>query len=723
MDSRIVSFVIAEFSHLKTWQIENTIQLLEGGDTIPFITRYRKEKTGELDEVQIQSIRDRYHYLLELEERKKTILESIDKQGKLSADLEQRIRRCERKQELEDLYLPYRPKRRTRGAIAREKGLEPLAVLIRDYIQPTANPAEICHPFIDAANEVGTIQEALQGASDILAEEIAENPDYRKFMRKIYAEKSLIVSQVKKEHEEERSKFEMYYRHSEPLAKVPSHRFLAMRRGEKEKYLTLDLQGPDDQILGVLASFWIRHPESFFSPLLRECLEDAFRRLMRPSLISELLTAQKNQADDDAILVFEKNLRNLLLQPPGGAKVVMGVDPGFRTGCKVAIVDSTGKYQTHTTVYPVEPFHKSQEAAAELLLLFKRHDVEVVSIGNGTASRETHTFFTNLLKEHDLADQIRIYVVNEAGASVYSASEVAREEFPDLDSTIRGAISIARRFQDPLSELVKIDPKSIGVGQYQHDVNQRKLKSKLSEVVQFVVNRVGVELNSASYSLLEYVSGISAGLARSLVAYRDEQGPFPSRQALRGVPRFGEKTYEQAAGFLRIRAAENPLDGSAVHPERYELVERMAADLAVKVTDLMENSQLIRQIRVDRYVSEDAGLPTLKDIIAELTRPGRDPRQGMISFEFDSNVNDINDLQEGMVLSGIVTNVTNFGAFVDIGVHQDGLVHVSKMGRDYVKNPYDVCSVGQRVSVKVIRVDLERKRISLSMQDFHPAES
>jgi len=722
MDSRIVSLVVAEFSHLKTWQIENTILLLEGGDTIPFITRYRKEKTGELDEVQIQSIRDRYHYLLELEERKQAILESIDKQGKLTAELEQRIRQCDRKQELEDLYLPYRPKRRTRGMIAREKGLEPLAERIRDYTSSTADVAEICRPFIDAGKEVGTIQEALQGASDILAEEIAENPDYRKFVRKIYAAKSLIVSQVKKEHEDERSKFEMYYQHSEPLAKVPSHRFLAMRRGEKENYLTLDLQGPDDHILGVLGSFWIRHPDSFFSPMLRDCLADAFRRLLRPSLITELLTEQKNQAEDEAILVFEKNLRNLLLQPPGGAKVVMGVDPGFRTGCKVAIVDATGKFQTHTTIYPVEPFHKSQEATAELLLLFKRHGVEVVSIGNGTASRETHTFFVSMLKEHEMTDQIRVYVVNEAGASVYSASEVAREEFPDLDSTIRGAISIARRFQDPLSELVKIDPKSIGVGQYQHDVNQRKLKSKLGEVVQFVVNRVGVELNSASSSLLEYVSGISAGLARSLVAYRDEQGPFPSRQALRGVPRFGDKTFEQAAGFLRIRGAENPLDGSAVHPERYNLVERMAADLGVKVTDLMENRPLIGQIPVERYVSDDVGRPTLNDIIEELARPGRDPRQELTSFEFDSDVSEMTDLAEGMVLNGIVTNVTNFGAFVDIGVHQDGLVHVSKMGRKYVKNPYDVCSVGQRVLVKVIRVDLDRKRISLSLEEVHPSE-
>jgi uncharacterized protein len=395
----------------------------------------------------------------------------------------------------------------------------------------------------------------------------------------------------------------------------------------------------------------------------------------------------------------------------------MGVDPGFRTGCKVAVVDRTGKYHTHSTIFPVEPFHKIQEATTALLVLFKKYDVEVVSIGNGTASRETHSFFTKMLREHELDEQITVYVVNEAGASVYSASDVARDEFPDLDSTIRGAISIARRFQDPLSELVKIDPKSIGVGQYQHDVNQRKLKSKLGEVVQFVVNRVGVELNSASHSLLEYVSGITPGLARSLVAYRDENGPFPSRETLLNVPRFGAKTFEQAAGFLRIRGAENPLDGSAVHPERYELVRLMAADLGAEVAELMENSELIERIKISRYASEDVGIPTLRDIVDELKKPGRDPREELTSFEFDSEVNEISDLEEGMVLSGIVTNVTNFGAFVDIGVHQDGLVHVSQMGRKYVKNPYDVCAVGQRVTVKVISVDLDRKRIGLSMKD------
>ncbi len=715
MEKRIVDYLIAEFS-LKPFQIENTIQLLDEGSTIPFIARYRKEKTGELDEVQIQAIRDRYHYLQELEQRKVTILETIEKAGKLTAELRQKILQCMKKQELEDLYLPYRPKRRTRATIAREKGLEPLAGIIREYAASTADPGELCAPFIDDEKGVATMEDALQGAQDILAEEVSENSDFRKFIRKVFHDEGRIVSKVKKDFEDRRTKFEMYYDHSEPLKNIPSHRFLAMRRGEKEAVLSLDITGPDERILGILENFWIKQPSSYFAPLLRAALHDGYKRLIQPSISVELMVDTKNSADDDAIVVFEKNLRNLLLLPPGGQKITLGVDPGFRTGCKCAVVDATGKFCEFVTIYPVEPFHKLNEAETALLSLIKKYTIEVIAIGNGTASRETLDFIKKLLGDFDLEDDLKVYVVNEAGASVYSASEIARDEFPDLDVSVRGAISIARRFQDPLAELVKIDPKSIGVGQYQHDVNQRKLKQKLGEVVQFVVNRVGVELNSASSSLLEYVSGITPSLARGIVQHRFENGPFPTRESLLSVSRFGEKTYEQSAGFLRIRDGENPLDSSAVHPESYPIVQQMAADLGVTIPDLLENDSLIGKIEPTRYCTDDIGLPTLHDILAELKKPGRDPRAELTSFEFESGISELSDLQDGMILPGIVTNVTNFGAFVDIGVHQDGLVHISQMGRRYVKNPYEVCSVGQKITVKVISVDTERKRIGLSMK-------
>jgi len=714
MKARIVDYLIAEFDQLKPFQIENTIQLINEGCTIPFIARYRKEKTGEMDEVQIQSVRDRHQYLTELEERKKTILETIDKAGKLTPELKDKILSCMKKQELEDLYLPYRPKRRTRATIAREKGLEPLAAFIRVYRDPEADIATICAPYLCEARGVNNIQDALQGAQDILAEDISENADYRKFTRRIYTAEGLIASRLKKDAPEERTKFEMYYDHSEPLRTVPSHRFLAMRRGEKEGVLGIELSGPDERILEVLGKFWITDPQSYFAPLLTEALVDAYSRLMLPSIALELLLEIKGKADDEAILVFEKNLRNLLMLPPGGDKVVMGMDPGFRTGCKVAVVDRTGKFVAETTVHPVEPHHRVQEAEAALLPLIKTHAVEIIAIGNGTASRETFLFVREMLKKYELEGAVKIVVVNESGASVYSASEAARTEFPDLDVTVRGAISIARRFQDPLAELVKVDPKSIGVGQYQHDVNQRKLRNKLAEVIQFVVNQVGVELNSASTSLLAYVSGITPALAKAIVERRFQEGPFTSRDELRQIPRLGEKTFQQAAGFLRIRGAANPLDASAVHPESYAIVERMAADTGVSVSALIGNDDLVQRIELERYCSDEAGLPTLRDIAAELRKPGRDPRCEAASFEFETDYRDITDLKEGLVLSGIVTNVTDFGAFVDIGVHHDGLVHVSRMGRK-VKNPYDVCAVGQRITVKVVGVDTERKRISLSL--------
>jgi len=719
MDQKIVEFLMGEFE-FKTWQVEHTIELLEEGCTIPFIARYRKEKTGELDEVQIQAIRDRYQYLQELEERKTTIIDTIEKQGKLTEELRNKIQKCMKKQELEDLYLPYRPKRRTRASMAREKGLAPLAHLIKSFSESDADLEALCVPFINSEKGVDNIKQALQGASDILAEEISENPDFRKFIRKIYRKEGQIISQVKKNHAEERSKFEMYYDHSEALQNIPSHRFLAMKRGEKEGFLHLDLEGPDNKIIEILSSFWIRYPESFFASFMKEALEDAFHRLIIPSISSELMQDNKMKSDDEAILVFEKNLRQLLLMPQGGKKNVMGMDPGFRTGCKVVVVDRIGKFCEDVTIYPVEPRNQVQESESALLSLIKKYDVEIIAVGNGTASKETHIFTKNMLEKFELEKDIPIVVVNESGASVYSASDVAREEFPDLDVTVRGAVSIARRFQDPLAELVKIDPKSIGVGQYQHDINQKRLKQKLGEVVQFVVNRIGVTLNMASHSLLEYVSGITPALARAIVAYRDENGPFSSREGLKPVPRFGEKTFEQSAGFLRIPGAENPLDGSAVHPESYSIVARMASDLDVSIKDLIGNESLIQKIDIQSYCSDEVGLPTLLDIVEELKKPGRDPRDEWTSFEFAGNINHISDLEEGMILPGIVTNVTNFGAFVDVGAHHDGLVHVSQMGKKYVKNPYDVCSVGQKLTVKVLSVDVERKRIGLSMKNLQP---
>jgi len=716
MKQRIIEYLIGEFESLKTFQIENTVRLLEEECTIPFIARYRKEMTGALDEVQIQAIRDRYQYLTELEERKATIIESIEKTGKLTDELRLKIVQCLKKQELEDLYLPYRPKQRTRATVAREKGLGELAEIIRDWSASEADVVTICGPFIIESRGVENIQDALQGAQDILAEEISEIADYRKFIRKVYLAEGQIVSKVKKEHEGKPSKFEMYYAHKEPVRLVPSHRYLAMRRGEKEDVLSLDIQGPDDRIVEVLKRFWIRYPHSFFAPLMGAALEDAYNRLVSPSIVLEILRDSKNQADDDAILVFEKNLRNLLMLPPGGQLPTLGVDPGFRTGCKLAVVDATGRFVETATIYPVEPHHQVAEAEATLLPLLKNHAIQVIAIGNGTASRETFGFIKETLRKYELEKEIRVVVLSESGASVYSASETAREEFPDLDVTVRGAISIARRFQDPLAEMVKVEPKSIGVGQYQHDVNQRKLKHKLAEVVQFVVNQVGVELNTASMSLLEYVSGINSTLAKNIVQYRYEHGAFRSRRELMEVARFGEKTFQQAAGFLRIRDAENPLDASAVHPESYPIVEKMAADLGVSIRDLAGNTALVEQLRLAEYCTETVGLPTLRDIAQELKKPGRDPRQVQTSYEFTSDFKEMSDLSEGMTMPGIVTNVTNFGAFVDIGVHQDGLVHISQMGRN-IKTPYDVCSVGQRVTVKVLGVDLERKRISLTMRN------
>ncbi|MBP7867835.1 MAG: RNA-binding transcriptional accessory protein [Acidobacteria bacterium] len=716
MNPRIVDIMLSEFN-LKKFQVENTVLLLEEGSTIPFIARYRKEQTGELDEVQIQGIRDRYLYLSELEDRKVLVLETIEKAGKLTDDLRNRIAACLKKQDLEDIYLPYRPKRRTRATIAREKGLEPLAALIRAYTSPDADIAAVCMPYLDPEKGVSNIEEALQGASDILAEEVSEIADFRKFVRKVYADEGRLVAKAREDWAGKSSKFMDYYEHAEPLRNVPSHRFLAMRRGEKEEVLSLNLMGPDERVLDILKRHWVKYPQSFFAPLMAEALADGYRRLLLPSIAVELMMESKAKADDEAILVFEKNLRQLLLLPPGGQQVVLGVDPGFRTGCKVAVVDGTGRFHEDATVYPVEPHFKTAESEGVLLPLIKKYDVRVIAIGNGTGSRETAQFVKTMLSNAELSSLVRVHVVNESGASVYSASEVAREEFPNLDITIRGAISIARRFQDPLAELVKITPKSIGVGQYQHDVNQKKLQNKLEEVVQFVVNRVGVELNSASASLLEYVSGITPTLARNIVERRNQSGPFRSRQELLEIPRFGEKTFQQAAGFLRIRDAENPLDGSAVHPERYELVECMAADLGESVRWLFGNEEIIARIQIQNYQSEEVGLPTLWDILEELRKPGRDPRGEITGFDFDPDLKGLEDLKEGMVLPGIVTNVTNFGAFVDIGVHQDGLVHLSRMGKRNVRSPYDVCSVGQRVSVKVVSVDRERKRIGLSLAE------
>jgi uncharacterized protein len=714
--TRIHSCLVEE-TGLSPLQVKNTVELLREGATVPFIARYRKERTGELDEVQVRLIEERLGYFSELEERKATILASIGEQGKLTPELRARIESTRQKTELEDLYLPYKPKRRTKATMARERGLEPLAELIAAQKLTAGTPEEAAAPFVDPEKEIPDAKAALAGAGHILAEGLSEDADARAAVRRLTWEKGIFCSRVAPDKAGAVSKFEMYYDYREPLREVPSHRMLAMRRGEKEEVLRLAVEAPEEEILAHLKGRLILR-DSIFRPILEAIADDAYRRLIAPSIEVELRLEAKKRADEEAIRVFAANLKNLLLAPPAGTRRVLGVDPGLRTGSKLAAVDGTGKFLEHRTIYPHTGEGRVATAKKDFLALVTGHGIEMVAVGNGTAGREMEQFARETLREAGAS--LPVVMVSEAGASVYSASDIAREEFPDLDLTVRGAISIARRLQDPLAELVKIDPKSIGVGQYQHDVSQAALKKALDAVVESCVNFVGVDLNTASWALLSYVSGLGESLARGIVRHRDENGPFASRKGLLKVSRFGARAFEQAAGFLRIRGGGNPLDNTAVHPENYPLVETMAADLGVSLEKLTGDPALAGRIDLKRYVTETVGLPTLRDILEELKKPGRDPREQFQVVAFRDDVREIADLKEGMVLPGTVTNVAAFGAFVDIGVHQDGLVHISHLANRFVKDPHEVVKVGDTVRVKVLLVDIPRKRIGLSIKEADP---
>ena len=701
---------IAGLLNLPLKSVSATIELLDEGGTIPFISRYRKESTGSLDEVQIMQIRDEIERLRQLEQRRESVLKSIEAQNKLTNELKQRILAAETLSKLEDLYLPYKPKRRTKATIAKEKGLEPLALFILEQKQTAV--LEEAEKFISLETSVNNLEEALAGARDIIAENISEDAIVRETLRELIKKTGIIKSRVVKGKEEAGEKFEDYFEWEEKLMTCPSHRLLAMRRGEKEDILILDILVDNEEACALIEQKVI-HSRGEAAAQIKEAIADGYKRLLQPSIEAEVRLMTKHLADEKAIVVFADNLRELLLASPLGQKAILGIDPGFRSGCKVVALNKEGKLLEETVIYPHEPQRKTTEAEMVVLAFAQKHLIEAIAIGNGTASRETEQFIRNI---EYLPKNIPVIVVSEAGASVYSASEVAREEFGAYDLTVRGAVSIGRRLADPLAELVKIDPKSIGVGQYQHDVDQSLLKHKLDEVVGSCVNAVGVELNTASKELLSYVSGIGPGLALNIVNHRNEHGPFTSRKDLMKVSRMGEKVFEQCAGFLRLSNGSHPLDKSAVHPESYFIVEKMAADLNCSINDLIEQKELRLKIDVKNYVTESIGLPTLKDILAELEKPGRDPRASFETFSFDENVHEIKDLREGMRLPGIVTNVTNFGAFVDIGVHQDGLVHISQLADQFVDDPNKVVKVGQKVWVNVTEVDAKRKRIALSMK-------
>jgi uncharacterized protein len=686
-------------------------ELLEQGNTIPFVARYRKERTGGLDEMALRAIDDAIDALRALIERKNTVLKTIAEQGKLDAALREKILACREKKQLEELYLPYKPKRRTRAAMARERGLEGLAVLLKRQVNPGGSRAELLRPYIALERDVPDAEAALAGACDIVAEEWAEEPELRGTVREAI-ERGTLVSRVRREWVGKPSKFEMYYDHREPLAKVPSHRFLAMRRGEAEEFLRISIEIDDEPLIRRLTGRLVSNPAFLFRAELIETVADCCRRLLLPSLEAAILAEKKEAADEEAIEVFAQNLRELLLFAPAGARAVVGIDPGFRTGCKVAVIDATGKFLEHATIYPTPPHNKTEEARQVLLGLIQRHRAELIAVGSGTASRETDAFVASVLAA--AGGKAAKVTVNESGASIYSASEIARAEFPDLDLTVRGAISIARRLQDPLAELVKIDAKSIGVGQYQHDVNQAKLRKMLDREVESCVNLVGVDLNTASVQLLSYVSGIGPKMAESIQRYRDAHGAFESREQLLAVPRLGSKAFQQAAGFLRVRGGRQPLDNSSVHPESYYVVEKMARAAATTPEALVGNTAAIRALDPSQFVDERVGLPTVADILAELEKPGRDPRQEFRVPQFAEGVHELGDLVEGMVLEGVVTNVTRFGAFVDVGVHQDGLVHVSELDQRFIKDPSEVVAVGDIIRVKVLQVDAERRRIALS---------
>jgi protein Tex len=712
----IADILVRELS-LQPWQVNNTLALLAEGGTIPFIARYRKERTGELDELQLRALVERFEYLGSLEERKATVLASIEEQGKLTDALRLRIEHCLVKTELEDLYLPYKPKKRTRATVAREKGLEPLADAIRELNVPEAAPVDLeqlASGFISEERGVASTQEALSGAADILAEEVAEQADLRAHVRNSFHEQGVFCSRINEEYPEGTTKYEMYRDWSRPVRDIPAHNMLALRRGEAEGVLRFELQFDDEEIVAWIESRVSQSSDAAVRALYAMLIRDAFERLMKHTLIGEVRHESKKQADMVSIQTFEKNLRDLLLSSPAGMKPTVAIDPGFRTGCKVVAIDRTGKFLEHRTIYPHTGEHKRREAARELQHMILRHHTELIAIGNGTAGRETDVFVMEVIRDLDPVP-VRV-LVNESGASIYSASDVAIDEFPELDLTVRGAISIGRRLMDPLAELVKIDAKSIGVGQYQHDVDQRLLKHKLDETVESCVNFVGVNLNTASKELLGYVAGVTPGVAKNIIEFRNERGGFRSRRELLDVPRFGPKTFEQAAGFLRIRGGEHPLDNTAVHPESYHIVETIARDLDVSLERIEELSAKANDIDITRYVTGTIGEPTLRDIIRELEKPGRDPREEFHTAAFAEDINEIRDLKTGMVLEGVVTNVANFGAFVDIGVHQDGLVHISQLADRFVRDPKEVVKVGQIVRVTVLEIDEKLKRISLSMK-------
>jgi uncharacterized protein len=710
LDASIQS--IAASLGVNSQQVRAAVELLDAGCTLPFIARYRKEATCGLDEHALRFIEDALTKARELAQRKTTILRTIAEQGQLTVALRRQIEACQDKKELEDLYLPFKPKRRTRATIARERGLQPLAEILLRQEQLHRPAADVLRSFVSSENGVPDEQAALQGACDIVAEHWSEDAKVRRWLVQQAAQFGRIVSQVRRGKKDPSSKFAMYFDHRESIKRVPSHRLLAMQRGEAEQVLRVGLELDDASVLCWLKQQWVTNPRFEFHNSLLQTVDDCYHRLLLPATESAALQQAKQAADEEAIAVFAKNLRELLLAAPGGPHVTIGIDPGFRTGCKVAVVDGTGRFLTHTTLYPTPPHNDVEGAGKKLRELISQFDAKRIAIGNGTASRETDAFVTEVLRTGSL--QVTKVMVNESGASIYSASEEAAREYPKLDVTVRGAISIARRLQDPLAELVKLDPKSIGVGQYQHDVDQTRLRQCLDREVESCVNAVGVDVNLASAPLLSHVAGIGPKLAQRMIEYRDVHGRFESREQLLSVPKLGPKAYEQAAGFLRIRDGKQPLDNSAVHPESYYVVEKMAARLNMPTRQLVGNTGLTEALNPHDFVDAQVGLPTIHDILAELAKPGRDPRSEFRAVEFNEGVHELEDLREGMILEGVVTNVTRFGAFVDIGVHQDGLIHISQLANAYVQDPSDVISVGTVVRVKVLEIDLDRRRISLS---------
>lgn len=707
----IFAKLIAQSLNLSVEAVGNTLSLLEEGCTIPFISRYRKERTGALDEVQIAAISDENERLKEIQKRKETVIKTITDQEKMTPELQKRIEQCWDSTELEDIYLPFKPRRRTRAQVAREQGLEPLAQIL--MLQRERDPERAAQAFVKG--DVKDAEMAIKGAQDIIAEMVSEDERSRQQLRGAYRRTAIITSKVvkAKADTDEAAKYHDYFDWHEPLKRCSSHRLLAMRRGENEGILRLSIDPiDDDECIERLQRHYV-YGHTPCGDLVAEAVEDSYKRLLKPSIETEFANLSKEQADEEAIRVFAENLRQLLLGAPLGQKRVMGVDPGFRTGCKVVCLDAQGNLLHHEAIFPHPPVNKRMQAIVHVQQMLEQYHIEAIAIGNGTASRETKAFIEDALQGHD---GVNVFVVSEDGASVYSASKVARDEFPDEDVTVRGAVSIGRRLMDPLAELVKIDPKSIGVGQYQHDVDQTKLKHQLDQTVESCVNQVGVNLNTASSHLLQYVSGLGVTLAKNIIDYRKENGAFTSRAQLKKVPRLGPSAYQQCAGFLRIPDAKNPLDNSAVHPESYPIVEQMAKDLGCTVKDLIKQKDLRAKLDIKKYVTSEVGLPTLTDIMKELEKPGRDPREQLEVFEFDSRVQTIDDLEEGMILPGIVTNITNFGAFVDIGVHQDGLVHISQMANRRIAHPTDVVKLHQHVTVRVIEIDQRRHRISLSMK-------